>query len=81
MANELRNSKLHGVAGKTTTRTRAYWTRVRLYGGGKRLSVVQLLRGIALHEHISVVEGVEVNLDDVGAGVVDPHDTERRSHH
>lgn len=37
----------------------------------------ELLRGITLDQDVPVVEGVEINLDDICIGVVDPHDTER----
>lgn len=47
----------------------------------RRLKLFELLRGLAFHEHVAVVEGLEVNLDDVGTCVVDPHDTERMGHH
>ena len=41
--------------------------------GGKRVTVVELLRGVALYQDIAVVERLEVNLDDISTGVVDPH--------
>lgn len=47
---------------------------------GDRMPVFELLRGVTLHKHIAVVEGVEVNLDDISVGVVDPHVTERMGH-
>ena len=37
----------------------------------------ELLGGVTLDQDVPVVEGVEINLDDIGTGVVDPHDTER----
>ena len=43
--------------------------------------VGELLGGVTLDQNVAVIQGVEVNLDDVGAGVVDPHDTERKSHY
>jgi hypothetical protein len=39
----------------------------------ERVPVVQLLRGVALYQEIAVVERIEVNLNDVGAVVIDPH--------
>ena len=36
-------------------------------------NVDELLGGITLHEHVAVIQSVEVNLDDIGTGVVDPH--------
>lgn len=42
--------------------------------------VVELLRGVALYQHIAVVERVEVNLDDVSAGVIDPHASQAMGH-
>lgn len=55
--------------------------RVFSYCGGQFLEVVKLLGGFTLDEDIAVVESLEVNLDDIGTGVVDPHDTERMDHH
>lgn len=55
--------------------------RVFSYCGGQLLVVVKLLRGVALDEEIAVVEGLEVDLDDICTGVVDPHDTERMGHY
>ena len=40
--------------------------------------VVELLGGVALDEEVAVVQGVEVNLDDISVGVVDPHGFERK---
>jgi hypothetical protein len=37
----------------------------------------ELLRGITLDQDVPVVQGVEINLDDICVGVVDPHVTER----
>lgn len=48
---------------------------------GQLLVAVKLLRGIALDQDIAVVERLEVNLDDISTGVVDPHVTERMGHH
>ena len=55
--------------------------RVFSYRGRQFLVVVKLLRGVALDEEIAVVEGLEVDLDDICTGVVDPHDTERMGHY
>jgi hypothetical protein len=49
--------------------------RYELAGDG--VKVVKLLRGVTLHEQIAVVERVEVDLDDICVGVVDPHTDER----
>ena len=35
--------------------------------------VVKLLRGDSFYQDIAVVEGLEVTLDDISTGVVDPH--------
>ncbi len=40
---------------------------------GQLLNIVELLGGVALDENIAVVERLEVNLDDISTGVVDPH--------
>ena len=40
----------------------------------QRVPVVELLRGLAFHQHVAVVESLEVSFDDVGTRVVDPHD-------
>jgi hypothetical protein len=48
---------------------------------GQRLLVVELLRGIALYQDIAVVERLEVNLDDISTGVVDPHVLDSRGLH
>ncbi len=47
--------------------------RVLSHCGGKSLFVVELLGGQALDEKIAMVESLEVNLDDISTGVVDPH--------
>ena len=47
--------------------------RVFSYCCAQRLEIVKLLRGISLDQDIAVVESFEVNLDDIGTGVVDPH--------
>ena len=36
----------------------------------------ELLGGVTLNQDVSVVQSVEINLDDICIGVVDPHDTE-----
>lgn len=51
------------------------------YRGTERLEVVKLLRRITLDEDIAVVESVEVDLDDICTGVVDPHVLNSRCHH
>ena len=43
--------------------------------------VVELLRGVALYQEITVVERLEVNLDDISTGVVDPHVLNSNHHH
>ena len=48
--------------------------------GGQRVLVVELLRGVALDQDIAVVERLEVNLDDISTGVVDPHDCSKGHH-
>ena len=35
--------------------------------------VLELLGGVTLNEEIAVVQGVEVNFDDIGIEVVNPH--------
>ena len=60
---------------------RAQSERVGSDRGGQLLAVVQLLRGVALYQDIAVVERVEVNLDDIGTGVVDPHVLKSNAHH
>ena len=47
----------------------------------RRLQFVELLGGLAFDQDVAVVEGFEINLDDIGTCVVDPHDTERMGHH
>lgn len=47
--------------------------RVRSHCGRQNLFVVELLGGQTLDEIIAVVESLEVNLDDISTGVVDPH--------
>ena len=37
----------------------------------------ELLGGVTLHQDVPVVEGVEINLDDICVGVVDPHALKR----
>ena len=39
-------------------------------------NVDELLGGVALNEEVTVIEGFEVNFDDIGTGVVDPHTDE-----
>jgi len=48
---------------------------------GDCVPVFELLRGVALNEEVAVIQGVEVNLDDISVGVVDPHDSERMGHY
>ena len=48
---------------------------------GSVLLVVELLRGVALYQDIAVVERLEVNLDDISTGVVDPHVLNSNHHH
>ncbi len=36
----------------------------------------ELFGGVTLNEDVPVVQGVEINLDDICTGVVDPHATE-----
>ncbi|CKI27196.1 Uncharacterised protein [Mycolicibacterium smegmatis] len=55
--------------------------RVFSYRGRQLLEVVKLLRGVTLDENIAVVKSLEVDLDDIGTGVVDPHDSERMGHY
>jgi hypothetical protein len=50
-------------------------------GGGQGVLVVELLRGVTLYQDITVVEGLEVNLDDISTGVVDPHVLDSNHHH
>lgn len=47
--------------------------RVLSHCGRQNLFVVELLGGQTLDEIIAVVESLEVNLDDISTGVVDPH--------
>ena len=47
---------------------------------GQRVPVVKLLGSVALDENIAVVERLEVDLDDIGTGVVYPHAIERMGH-
>jgi hypothetical protein len=35
--------------------------------------VFELLRALTLHQEVAVVESLEINLDYVGTGVIDPH--------
>ena len=46
----------------------------RSAGVGQR-RVLELLGGVTLHEEITVIQGFEVNFDDVGTRVVDPHNS------
>jgi hypothetical protein len=48
--------------------------------GGKCVLVFELLRGVALNQDIAVVERIEVNLDDISTGVVDPHVLNSNNH-
>ena len=41
-------------------------------------NVDELLGGVTLNEIIAVIQSFEVNLDDISAGVVDPHNRERK---
>lgn len=59
------------------TGQRAQCERVASDCVGQLLNIVKLLGGVALDENIAVVERLEVNLDDISTGVVDPHVTER----
>ena len=43
--------------------------------------VLELLGGIALNEEVTVVQGVEVNFDDIGIEVVNPHAQDSMGHH
>lgn len=36
-------------------------------------NVDELLRGVTLDQEVTVIEGFEINFDDIGTGVVDPH--------
>ena len=36
-------------------------------------NVDELLGGVTLNEKVAVIQSFEVNLDDISAGVVDPH--------
>ncbi len=49
--------------------------------GGQGVLVVELLRGVTLNQDIAVVERLEVNLDDINTGVVDPHVLDSNRHH
>jgi hypothetical protein len=40
-------------------------------------NVDELLGGVTLDEKVAVIQSFEVNLDDISAGVVDPHEAER----
>lgn len=40
-------------------------------------NVDELLGGVTLNEEVTVIQGFEVNFDDIGTGVVDPHAVER----
>ena len=63
------------------TDQRARCERVDSDRGWQLLTVVKLLRSIALDQDIAVVESLEVNLDDISTGVVDPHVLNSRGHH
>jgi hypothetical protein len=56
-----------------TKSARPIRARALSYRGRPDLVVVELLRRQTLDEYIAVVEGVEINLDDISIGVVDPH--------
>ena len=43
--------------------------------------VGELLRAVTLDEEVPVIEGLEVNFDDICAGVVDPHVLDSNNHH
>lgn len=49
----------------------------RSAGVGQRRGILELLGGVTLHEEVAVVQGFEVNFDDIGTGVVDPHTKKR----
>lgn len=36
-------------------------------------NVDELLGGVTLDEHVAVIQSLEVDFDDIGAGVVNPH--------
>ena len=57
--------------------------RARAYsdGSAQGVLVVELLRGVALDQEIPVVKRLEVNLDDISTGVVDPHVLDSNHHH
>lgn len=44
-------------------------------------NVDELLGGVTLDQKVAVIQGFEVNFDDVCAGVVDPHAHDRMSHY
>jgi hypothetical protein len=68
------------VLGKQVEAERADDGALCLDRGGQRVLVVELLRGVTLYQDIPVVERVEVNLDDISTGVVDPHVLDSRGH-
>jgi hypothetical protein len=63
------------------TEQRAQCERVASDRGWQLLAVVKLLGGVTLDQDIAVVESLEVNLDDISTGVVDPHVLNSRGHH
>src|SRR5689334_16186575 len=64
---------LSGLATTAKSARPATGARSLSYGGRQSLLVVELLRRQSLDENIAVVKGVEINLDDISIGVVDPH--------
>ena len=49
----------------------------RSAGVGQRRGILELLGGVTLNEEVAVIQGFEVNFDDIGTGVVDPHTKKR----
>jgi hypothetical protein len=62
------------------TGQRAQRERVASDRGWQLLIAVKLLGGVTLDEDIAVVERLEINLDDISTGVVDPHVLNSRCH-
>ncbi len=55
---------------------------VGLTCGVRPLSEVgELLGGVTLDQEVPVVQGLEVNFDDICTGVVDPHVLDSNHHH
>jgi hypothetical protein len=44
------------------------------------MPIVELLRTLALYQHVAVVESLEISFDHVGTGVIDPHVDELMGH-